>query len=44
MSEALMEGFILLLSNLIKMTRIIINTVGTTTPPIAPAIGLILLI
>ena len=39
-----MEGLILLLSNLIKMTRIIFNTVDTTTPPIPPAIGLIILI
>ena len=39
-----MEGVVLLLSYLIKWKRITTNTVATTTPPIPPAIGSILLI
>jgi hypothetical protein len=44
LSEALVEGVVILLSYLIKMTRITTNTIATTTPPIPPAIGLILLV
>jgi hypothetical protein len=33
------ERIVLLLSYLIKMTRIITTTIATTTPPIPPAIG-----
>jgi hypothetical protein len=39
-----MEGVVLLLSYLIKMTRITTNTITTTTAPIPPAIGPILVV
>jgi hypothetical protein len=38
------ERAVLQLSYLIKMTRITTNTIATTTPPIPPAIGSMLLI
>jgi hypothetical protein len=39
----MVERLVLLLSYLIKMTRITTNTIAITTPPIPPAIGSMLL-
>jgi hypothetical protein len=44
LSEALVERVVLLLSYLIKMTRITPITIATTTPPMHPAIASMLLV